>query len=995
MSLEVLHNRADHTHENEQFRRFVSSLNSIFEQKKWNGLLIGNPFNESYSRFRADAILLYNHGLIIIDFKDYRGTIKLPPNDNEFEMTKWYTESEKDKSRLEIKAGASFINPYRQLKYYRAAFFEIVEKNIFLNGSLNPSRTCAANAFSGPVEIINEIPKTKPYYKIFQESNIATFLYDFASENSYSIEIANALKSIFPAEKWEEQSDFSIPALKNNSFLEIEKEVETELSNFLKEDSSGIFVLESMNVDLRDSWMKYLLTESSEYGIPQVEVWAHSSRISKKIAYRTNIEAQSLYSVIYGGSTKIEGDEEDDTTTQIESEEDNLLEIIPIKSNEHIDNNAVIILHEAHLINRSLNQSELLRFGTGRLLEDVLTFLKLEKSSRKIICIGDPYSITFGRFEDSSLDLNNLSELFKGTIKHFRQSILEKATEGKTALSVELAKSIEGKIFNQLQYFWHPTSLIEITREQVEVKLKHWYSEPKISEPHEAILFYSKKDAKKTNLWIKKNCLKTSTELSKGDLLIINNNVIIPDDSGFNQPKRITNGMFFTVSDITITESYPIQIKQSNTPVILSFSKIRVKCISLNGLPEAELWMLDNYFTSDDELSREEKIAFKVFVSIRLIEEKKAKPFTNSEEFKHLMQDLAFVTLTNDEKRAIEVLSLNYQLPKEKKQKIKTTQIARTTLSRFYNKYNKRLFSNLRETDPYINAVFVNYGWALTVHKTLGSSYSETIVNGYQGESRGINNSDYFRWLYSALSATSSVVSIINPQIIHPLMNCVFEDSTDSNDNIVLNSKKYLSYPGYLVRNNFKEKILEIENINVKGAICEISQMLEQHGYILESTRKHSDYLTKAHFSIPQSIDKKLILNIDNKGEKDNCLVSNIRIEKLENTDNTLINQCIEQLFNSKADLNIEESISIPEDFRKGIYLKWIEKFESHNYRLGLFESHNNQDLFFAANGDDRAIFRVWYGTSEKEKTKGFINKIIVMEKTGNDIGNKLKNWLL
>ena len=90
MSLEILNNRTNNTHENEQFRRVVEIIEIAFNKLGYNGVLIGNPFNESYSRFRADAILYYDNGLILIDFKDYKGIIKLPPNENEFHSAKWH-----------------------------------------------------------------------------------------------------------------------------------------------------------------------------------------------------------------------------------------------------------------------------------------------------------------------------------------------------------------------------------------------------------------------------------------------------------------------------------------------------------------------------------------------------------------------------------------------------------------------------------------------------------------------------------------------------------------------------------------------------------------------------------------------------------------------------------------------------------------------------------------------------------------------------------------
>lgn len=308
--LEILNNRTEHTHENEQFRRVVEIIETTFDKLGYDGLLIGNPFNESYSRFRADAILYYDNGLILIDFKDYKGIIKLPPNENEFHSTKWHNESIKDRSRLEIKAGANFINPFRQLASYRNAFRELVEKNKYLDG-INSSRVCIANIFSGPIQFHNEVPRNLPYYKLIQESDLANFLYDFASENTYKEDIAKVLKSIFPAEKWIKNLEISIPEpIIDKPIIEIENEVEESIIDFLKVEKGGVLVLESMNVDDRDSWLRFITNEAVNHNIPQIEKWSHSARISKKIQRRSNIETEGIYSVIYGGSD-IEGQNED------------------------------------------------------------------------------------------------------------------------------------------------------------------------------------------------------------------------------------------------------------------------------------------------------------------------------------------------------------------------------------------------------------------------------------------------------------------------------------------------------------------------------------------------------------------------------------------------------------------------------------------------------------------------------------------------------------
>lgn len=985
--LEILNNRTEHTHENEQFRRVVEIIEAAFKKLGYYGLLIGNPFNESYSRFRADAILYYNNGLILIDFKDYKGIIKLPPNENEFHSTKWHNESPKDRSRLEIKAGANFINPFRQLVSYRNAFRELVEKNKYFEG-INPARICIANIFSGPIEIHNEVPRNVPYYKLLQESDLGNFLYDFASDNSFKEENANIFKSIFPAEKWIKSVKVPIPEqVIEKQIKEIHNDVKRIIIDFLKEKNGGILVLESMNAEDRDSWLRFITNESVNHNIPQIEKWSHSARISKKVQRRSNIETEGIYSIIYGGS-EIKGQNENPDK---EEQEEELLEVIPLKSSKDIDEKALIVVAEAHLISRSLSQSELLRFGSGRLLEDVIKFLN-PQSDRKIVFIGDPYSLTFGKEEDSALNLETLSELYnKENIKHFRKPIVNNYSDGKEKLRTDLATSIEISLFNYLNYSFDETTLIDLQDDNQRIQNLHlWFSKPFSNEPDNAVLFYSKKDCLKTNKWIKKQCLKNGDSLGTGDLLIVNNNVSIPDESGFQIPRRIVNGMFFTVLTVKETIPEPIKIHQSQNPIILFFTKITAKCLSLSGSPETDIWILDNYFNSEDDLTKEEQIAFRVFVNTKINDEKRKQKFEDSQEYKQLIQDSQYNILSNEEKEATKILVKNYNLPKEKKEKVETSRNLRNLLSGYYKKYSKKLFFQIKDSDPFVNAVFVKYGWAITVHKAIGSNYNEVIIKGHRKENDGITNDSYFRWLYSGVTA-GKTVNMTSPKTINPFMNYVFEDN--SSGGFSIKSKELLIFENYEAEMKFADKVQSLENNNVVGSVCEISKQLEQNGYLLESSKKFSEYLTKAYYSIPQNENQQLILNIDNKGSKDNFAVGNIRIENLNGAEEIFVKQCIENCLTQKKSISslTDDKPELPTDFRQEIYSTWFKKCENKNIALKIIQSHNNQDIFRANCESDNLIFRVWYGTSEQSHTKGFFSKIEILQKSSESILAQVK----
>jgi len=982
MALTILHNRAQHTHENEQFRRFSDKLSVTFNKNKWTGVLIGNPYNDDYSRFRADAILSYDYGLILIDFKDYKGVIHLPPNEQEFQNVKWYSETISDKSKVEVKAGSRFINPFRQLKAYRQAFYEVIGKNNILSNIIDPSRVCALNIFSGPLEIKNQIPRSLPYYKIIQESDMENFLYDFASENTHTSEIGSELITIFPAENWISRFTSQINSNPDANFSIADQNVTKKISEFLNSQSDQILVLESKDRHTRDNWMQAIYEHEETSKIPEMHLWGHSSRICRKIKDRTGFEHHSIYKMIYGGNQQSEGSVMED----LESE--SLMEIIPLASNSYMDPNALIIIHEAHLINRSLNQSELLRFGTGRLLEDIMTFLELENSKRKIVLIGDPYSISFGKNEDSALNIETLKEICTLSISHYRELNHLNSSVGKDALIFNIVNAIEDKTYNSLSYNWIPGKLEKIQIPAAQEILIDWFSVPLENEPLKTVLLYKKKDARKTNLWIKKHCLRNGDNLACNDILLVNNNITVPDTTGFGQPKKIVNGMYLKVLKINETFSEILEINKIR--VSLTFKNLSVRLIGTTNFPEVEIWILENYFDSDSGLSKDEKIAYQVFISKRLSKEKTRHLYTESIEFRLLQQDFDFRCLSQKEKDAIKVIATNYSLIKEEKEPVNTTREARILNGRYKAKYDQRLLRVIRETDPFVNAAFVSYAWATTVHKAVGSSFDNVIINGFHGEDTGINNANYYRWLYSALSTAEKTVAIINPQEINPLANCEFEDIPEINA-LKEKSKRKLLIAEKPNDPKYDPYILQLQNTNVAGTVVELSKNIISGGYILEFVQMKSEYLTRVVYSVANKGEAQLILDVDSKGRKENFGVSNIRITNSKNIDTGFILKVIDKLF-----LTNEENLNkYPADFRQVIYAKWNDTAEFNGMQMRMIESHNNQDILEVFNLDQHIKFRVWYGTSEKEKTKGFITKIVIIEKSNEHLGQTLKSWIL
>ncbi|MEC5167243.1 hypothetical protein RCH18_002995 [Flavobacterium sp. PL11] len=981
MGLEIRHNRAENFHENTQFRRIALNLKQLFISKGWDGLLLGNPESEIFSRFRADAILLYNHGLLIIDLKDYQGKINLPVRDDEFTINKWYLETENDKFRLEIK-GASFINPFIQLKSYRQVMYEVISNNIILNSNVDPSRVAAVNIFSGPIQLSRETPRNVPFYVITQESDLANFLYDYNSPNTYSDESSTALKQIFSAPIWEEHIENNNEEIHENKIHEIDDDLETEFNLFLGSDESEILVLDSMNYSQRDEWVRYIYSRVGNYNIPQTETWTHSSRIREKIKKRSRIATHSLYNTIYGGKTQVEDTKEIGVEEDInsENEEEDHQVVIPLKSDLEIDKRAVIILHEAHLVTRSLNESELFRFGSGRLLEDLLNFMSLGKTKRKLVCIGDPFFLSYGKEKESALGVQTLSSLFDGKIRHYRQVPNELNLEGKDLLRTKLALSINNNIFNDLQYKWEEKNLVNVDKSKVLNLLREWFTTILDSEPSNALLVYKNDDAKTTNLWIKENCLNNSKELSKGDLLLINNNVTIADDTGFGEVTRLFNGMYVTIIEILDLHQEPIYFKKANQNIILEFVKLKVKCLSLENKPETEVWLYNNYFTSNGNLSKEEQIAFLMFTNVRITKFKKENDFSESIEYTRFVQDTQYTVL----KKEINEYKIKFEKGERVKTKLEELELELRKLERKYKrKYHQRIVLQVSKEDPLLNSIKANYGWCITVHKSVGSLFEKVVINAKQGDNNGITNESYYRWLYSGVSSSISNAYIINPQEISQLKDCQFEDLVDDiwiEVEAVKNNSFELDK--YEIPFIFEGKINSSLLLNTKAAICIFSEFIEKHGFILEQTTRSGDYLSKATFSTPEN-NYNLVMVFNNNGKG---TITSIRPEKVKSDFLDSIERASSHVWLNS--INKKEEISFPVDFRKKRYEKWISDSHAIGAIMNLIESHSYQDIFIYSINLSKIKFRVNYDL------KGFFTKITVLSKTGNEVSNNLKNLL-
>ena len=63
--------------------------------------------------------------------------------------------------------------------------------------------------------------------------------------------------------------------------------------------------------------------------------------------------------------------------------------------------------------------------------------------------------------------------------------------------------------------------------------------------------------------------------------------------------------------------------------------------------------------------------------------------------------------------------------------------------------------------DPYLNALQVKYGYAVTGHKAQGGQW-ENVIIGFEPLYQGMELKDYLRWSYTALTRAVTKVYLLN-----------------------------------------------------------------------------------------------------------------------------------------------------------------------------------------------------------------------------------------
>lgn len=294
---------------------------------------------------------------------------------------------------------------------------------------------------------------------------------------------------------------------------------------------------------------------------------APTGRASLILGKRTDCSAQTIHRTIYSL---------DSSPKKVEDRWEFML-----KDNND-DYNHIYIIDEASMVSDIFQDNEMLRFGSGRLLSDLIEYCRVEHTPRKIVFIGDYAQLPpVGQNISPALSANYIEETFGLTVvESMLDTVVRQSSESAILANAEaIRKSIDTQTYNKFK-ITDAADVHSIDTSELETLYQQLGDQSKI------IITHSNQQALQYNNRIRNLIFgKENMAIQPCDLLINTRN-------NYKHNNIIFNGTFLRV----LSASPEVEVHQpfvGEKSATLRFRKIAIQ--TETGVEEA--YILDDFLT--------------------------------------------------------------------------------------------------------------------------------------------------------------------------------------------------------------------------------------------------------------------------------------------------------------------------------------------------------------------------------------------------------------
>jgi hypothetical protein len=496
------------------------------------------------------------------------------------------------------------------------------------------------------------------------------------------------------------------------------------LDEFLESDRR-YFILKGYAGTGKTTLLKILINAFRENGTLYA-LCAPTGRAAKVISEKTGMRASTIHRMIYSYANLMSYSDE--------SGEDLSMYKFYFALRKNIElHDAVIIVDESSMISGSYNDNGYIRFGSGKLLHDLIKYIDPYTNNNKIIFIGDNAQLPpVKSVVSAALSEHYLKDNFGAedvTVTELKEVFRQDSDSGILSNATRIRDAILRQDFSVFSLRQNPQEVVKLDENNF---IEEYFN--LIDKSHERlseniVITYSNKKAFLYNQMIrnhifpkaKKKNIKSELfnepvrELSSGDVLIISKNCYLykeyidEDENVSYIPIDLYNGEFVKVLEVEPIQpedrkSILVKTDEGSGYVNLTFRNVVISFKDYSG----------------DELS----------ISVKIIENflHSSDPAMTMEQYKAL-----FVEFKD------RFIRENMGKLEELRRKSK----------RYKDIEDTDLFKQVIKKDPYFNALLVKYGYAVTCHKAQGGEWKNVFVDfsGFPGFAEL-----FFRWSYTALT---------------------------------------------------------------------------------------------------------------------------------------------------------------------------------------------------------------------------------------------------
>lgn len=476
------------------------------------------------------------------------------------------------------------------------------------------------------------------------------------------------------------------------------------MADFLNDDSKRVFILQgcagSGKTFLMQGVARYLFSKKKK-----VSLIAPTGKAAKVLTKKSGFIASTIHAKIYNFHEVVEVEnkernvEDDFLKAQVVGESDWVLHF-NLKFNVD-DISTVYIVDESSLIGNREVDNETLKFGSGKLLHDLLTYINpnFKENARKVIFVGDMYQLPpVGMNHSPALTVEDiykecpyLASLDAIQMYMLQAVVRQKEGSGVLKVATYIREKLKQQRFNEFLIEEHPHDVTKIAHAQF---ISTYMDAVKKKGLGRVIaIAYSNAYVDIYNRLIRAQLFPQREEITEGDLLQIVMNTCVGDE-------YLLNGDF-------------VRVAQVGTRIV---RKVKM------GEEEVEL------------LFRDVVIEF--------------------EGCKH--RGLLLETLLLSKERALtkierKALYKDFMIRHSKE----IAEAAKESKKKRHEKITELLLK-----DIYINALQVKYGYAITCHKSQGSEWDTVFLDC--NLKRGFKNRETFQWFYTGVTRSSNQLYLVD-----------------------------------------------------------------------------------------------------------------------------------------------------------------------------------------------------------------------------------------